>query len=90
MKFLITGRSGFIGSTEEVTILELAERIIQLTGSDSSIEFVSYAKAYGSGFKDMRRRIPDTTKIQNLTGWKPALSLNDALVRLIDFYRSSS
>jgi UDP-glucose 4-epimerase len=78
-----------IGSTEEVTILELAEKIIALTGSSSPIEFVPYDKAYSPGFEDMRRRVPDINKINTIVGWKPVFSLNDTLVRLIDdFYNN--
>ena len=77
-----------IGSTEEVTILELAERIIKITGSESQIEFVSYDDAYGPGFEDMRRRVPDISKINKTIGWKPGLTLEDTLVRIVNCYKS--
>jgi UDP-glucose 4-epimerase len=77
-----------VGGTEEITILELAERIIQLTNSNSPIEFVPYAKAYGPDFEDMSRRVPDTTKIKNTVDWSPQVSLQDMLLKVIDYYRA--
>lgn len=76
-----------IGSTEEVTIEQLAERIKDLTGSQSEITRISYEEAYETGFEDMSRRIPDTTKLYNLTGWQPRYSLDDTLEQVIDHYR---
>jgi UDP-glucose 4-epimerase len=68
-----------IGSTEEITILRLAERIIERTGSSSSIQLIPYEEAYNEGFEDMRRRVPDTRRIEALTGWRPRLTLDDIL-----------
>jgi UDP-glucose 4-epimerase len=69
-----------IGSTEEITILRLAERIIEHTGSSSPIQLIPYEEAYNNGgFEDMRRRVPDTTRIEMLTGWRPRLTLDDIL-----------
>lgn len=75
-----------IGSTEEITILQLAERIIELTRSRSKIEFISYDEAYGVGFEDMRRRVPDIAKINNTVGWVPEISLRETLSRIINYY----
>ena len=69
-----------IGSQELVSILELARRVIALTGSRSEIRFLSYDEAYEQGFEDMRRRCPDTEKLHELTGWKPEFSL-DGIIR---------
>jgi UDP-glucose 4-epimerase len=68
-----------IGSTEEVSILELAERIIELTGSSSEVRLVPYDEAYAQGFEDMYRRVPDIAKIGALTGWTPSRSLDDVI-----------
>ncbi len=68
-----------IGSTEEVTILELAERILQATGSSSRIDKIPYEEAYEKGFEDMRRRVPDTTKIESLIGWQPTRTLDQII-----------
>lgn len=67
-----------VGSTEEITILELAERTKAITGSLSPIEFVPYQEL-GDDFEDMRRRVPDTRKIRALLGWAPRYSLDDIL-----------
>jgi UDP-glucose 4-epimerase len=72
-----------VGSTEEVTIRELAERVIQATGSSSTIELIPYEKAYEEGFEDMRRRIPDITRIRELIGWEPSRSLDDIIREVI-------
>jgi UDP-glucose 4-epimerase len=68
-----------IGSTEEVTILQLAERILRRTASNSSIDKIPYDEAYERGFEDMRRRVPDTTKIRSLIGWQPTYDLNQII-----------
>jgi UDP-glucose 4-epimerase len=68
-----------IGSQELVSILELARRVVHLTGSRSPIKFLSYDEAYEQGFEDMRRRRPDTDKLHELTGWSPEFSLDDII-----------
>ncbi len=74
------GRVYNVGSTEEITIRALAQRIIALTESDSSIISVPYSEAYAPGFEDMQRRVPDTSRIQALIGWQPRYTL-DAILR---------
>lgn len=71
-----------IGSNEEVSILELAKRVKDVTGSASEIEFVPYSEAYEQGFEDMPRRVPDISKIRNLIGFEPRTSL-DAILRSV-------
>src|SRR5215470_4036224 len=66
-----------IGTTDEISILALAERVIERTGSASEIRFIPYQKVYGEGFEDMRRRIPCLQKISRLIGWRPLRSIND-------------
>lgn len=75
-----------IGSSEEVSILELAERVKLVTKSDSPIEFVPYSEAYEQGFEDMPRRVPDTTKIRNLVGFEPKTTLNEILRSVIEYH----
>ena len=79
-----------VGSTEEVTIRELAERVIQATGSQSKIIYVSYEEAYAPGFEDMRRRVPDTRKIEALIGWKPQVNLDAILTSVISYFLSAA
>jgi len=68
-----------IGSDEEITIKDLANEVIELTGSKSIIEKVLYEKAYASGFEDMQRRVPDISKIKRTVGWAPKLSLDSII-----------
>jgi len=74
------GRVFNIGGTEEVSILELARRVIALTDSASEIVFVPYEQAYAKGFEDMARRVPDTTRIREIASWAPAYSLDDTIL----------
>jgi UDP-glucose 4-epimerase len=73
-----------IGSTEEISMLDLAERVKQATGSDSEIVLVPYSEAYGEGFEDMPRRVPDTGKIQAALGWEATASLDEILSDVIE------
>ena len=76
------GRVFNVGSTEEITILDLARRVKAVTGSASPIEFIPYDQAYAPGFEDMRRRVPDTGRIRALLGWEPRVSLDEILARV--------
>jgi UDP-glucose 4-epimerase len=73
-----------IGSTEEISILDLAKRVKEATDSDSDITLVPYDEAYGEGFEDMPRRVPDITKIQTALGWQPTACLDEILVEVIE------
>jgi UDP-glucose 4-epimerase len=70
-----------IGGREEITILELAQRVVESLGSKSRIEFVPYSEAYAPGFDDMRRRKPVVEKLQRVTGFCPQTSLGE-IIRL--------
>jgi len=78
-----------IGSSEEISILELAERVRETTGSDSEIHVISYDDAYEQGFEDMARRIPDTTKIEQLTGWRPRRDVREILEEVVEYERTA-
>ena len=75
-----------IGSNNEITILELAERVKQLTRSESEIVFVPYDEAYEEGFEDMPRRIPDIAKVKELVGFEPRMNLDGILQSVIDYH----
>lgn len=77
-----------IGSTEEISIHELARRVILLAESSSSIEFVQYEDAYAPGFEDMQRRVPSLDKISRLIGYAPRTTLDEILKRVIAYERS--
>jgi UDP-glucose 4-epimerase len=81
-----TGQVFNIGSHEEVSIMELALRVRELTGSKSEIVTVPYAEAYEEGFEDMPRRVPDISKISALTGFRPTVSLDGILQSVIEYY----
>jgi UDP-glucose 4-epimerase len=71
-----------VGSTEEVSILDVAERVIAATGSKSEIRFIPYEQAYAKGFEDMRRRVPDTSKVRGLVGWEPQRGLDGIIAEM--------
>ena len=76
-----------IGTDEEVSVLDLATRVKQVTGSRSEIEFVPFEQIYGSRFEDMLRRVPDLNKIRAFVGYEPRCSLDSLLEVTTDFYR---
>jgi len=78
-----------IGNNKEISILDLAKRIIEKTGSKSEIEFVSYQDAYGDGFEDMERRVPNIDLINELTGWKPNRNLEQIIDDVAEFQKNS-
>jgi UDP-glucose 4-epimerase len=88
-----TGGSGEIynvGSTNRISILELAQRIVELTGSSSELRFVPYDRVYEQGIEDMLHRIPSTDKIRTAIGWQPERSLEDILADVLTDVRSRS
>ncbi|PYR03913.1 MAG: nucleoside-diphosphate sugar epimerase [Acidobacteria bacterium] len=76
-----------IGTTQEITMAALAERIRELSSSKSVIKFVPYDEAYESGFEDMPRRVPDLERINALIGYDPKQTLDDILIQVIDYFR---
>ncbi|WP_046469433.1 NAD-dependent epimerase/dehydratase family protein [Allosalinactinospora lopnorensis] len=72
-----------LGGREEVSIKGLADRVIELTGSRSGIRYVSYEEAYGDGYEDMERRMPDTTLAHELIGYAPGRRLDDIIASII-------
>ena len=74
-----------VGSTESVTIEELADRVIELTGSRSEKKFIPYDEAFRLGFEDITKRVPDISKIKRLIGFEPSLTLDDIIIRLRDY-----
>ena len=73
-----------LGSEEEVTVKQLAERVIALSGSAAVMRFLSYEKAYAQGFEDMRRRAPSIEKARRFVGYQPKYSLDDILREVIE------
>jgi UDP-glucose 4-epimerase len=77
-----SGRAYNLGGTEEVSMDELARRVIDLAGSDSKIRYVPYDEAYEEGFEDMQRRVPDTSRARELVGFTPTVDL-DGIIRMV-------
>lgn len=77
-----------LGSQEEITILNLAKLVKEKTNSKSEITFMSYDEAYEAGFEDMKRRIPDISKINSYIGFKPEFSVAQIVDQVINYYRS--
>jgi UDP-glucose 4-epimerase len=76
-----------IGGVEEISILALAKKIVDITGSRSTIELIPYEKAFGKDFEDMQRRVPSTDKLADVTGFKPDKSLEFILSHVIEAMR---
>lgn len=76
-----------LGNPKEVTIAELAQRVLTVTESTAGIDYIPYEQAYEKGFEDMQRRVPDIRKIIALTGYEPQVDLDEALRRTRDWLR---
>jgi UDP-glucose 4-epimerase len=77
-----------IGNTGEVTIRGLADRVRELTGSASPIEYVPYDQAYEAGFEDVPRRVPDISKLRALIGYEPKVALDEIITSVVEHYRA--
>ncbi|MEP6787144.1 MAG: nucleoside-diphosphate sugar epimerase, partial [Acidobacteriota bacterium] len=78
-----------LGNDEEVSINELAKRAIDLTGSTSSIRYMSYDEVYGAGFEDMQRRVPSLEKARAMIGYQPTRTLDDIINDVADESRTA-
>ena len=76
-----------VGNNSQISIMELAKKVIEITGSKSSIEKIAYEKAYPEGFEDMQRRVPDISKIKQVLGWEPKINL-DQIIKDIAVFNS--
>ena len=76
-----------VGNNSQISIMELAKKVIKITGSKSTIEKIAYEKAYPEGFEDMQRRVPDISKIKQVLGWEPEINL-DQIIRDIAAFNS--
>ena len=74
-----------VGNNKQITIMELAKKVIELTGSSSTIEKIAYEKAYPEGFEDMQRRVPDISKIKQVLGWTPEINLDQIIKDIAAF-----
>jgi UDP-glucose 4-epimerase len=74
-----------VGNNQQISIVELAKKVIEITGSISTIEKIAYEKAYPQGFEDMQRRVPDISKIKQVLGWSPQLNLDQIIKDIAAF-----
>ncbi len=74
-----------VGNNQQISIMELAKKVIEITGSKSSIEKIAYEKAYPEGFEDMQRRVPDISKIKHVLGWEPKINLDQIIKDIAAF-----
>jgi UDP-glucose 4-epimerase len=79
-----------VGNSEETSIAEVARRVKAMTGSSSEIRYIPYEEAYGEGFEDMERRVPNLAKIKDLIGYEPQSKLDDILTSVIEYFRKNS
>ena len=77
-----------VGGLEEISMLDLAQKIIDMTGSTSTIQLIPYAEAFGKDFEDMQRRVPSTQKLAQVTGFAPDKSLDFILSKVIRYIKS--
>jgi UDP-glucose 4-epimerase len=74
-----------VGNDQQISIMELAKKVIEITDSSSSIEKIEYEKAYPVGFEDMQRRVPDISKIKQALGWTPEINLDQIIKDIAAF-----
>ena len=74
-----------IGNNQQISIMELAKKVIEITGSKSTIEKIAYEKAYPQGFEDMQMRVPDISKIKRVLGWSPEIGLDQIIKDIAAF-----
>ena len=74
-----------VGNNQQISIMQLAKKVIEITGSKSNIEKIAYEKAYPQGFEDMQRRVPDISKIKQVLGWSPEINLDQIIKDIAAF-----
>jgi len=74
-----------VGNNQQISIMELAKKVIEITGSKSAIEKIAYEKAYPQGFEDMQRRVPDISKIKRVLEWSPEINLDQIIKDIAAF-----
>lgn len=74
-----------VGNNSQISIMELAKKVIEITGSKSVIERLTYEQAYPEGFEDMQRRVPDISKIKQVLGWEPKINIDQIIKDIAAF-----
>lgn len=78
-----------LGSNTEITVGDLAKKIKVMTGSSSELKYIPYDEAYEEGFEDMKKRVPDLSKIKELIGYEPRHSLDDIISDVIQYFKNT-
>jgi UDP-glucose 4-epimerase len=74
-----------VGNNQQISIMDLAKKVIEITNSSSKIEKIEYGDAYPDGFEDMQRRVPDISKIKQVLGWTPEINLDQIVKDIVAF-----
>jgi UDP-glucose 4-epimerase len=83
------GQAFNIGSTNEITITELAKKVIRLTNSKSEIVYKKHSEVFGDHFEEPKRRVPDISKIKKVLGWQPKQSLDEVIVEITEYLKTN-
>jgi UDP-glucose 4-epimerase len=83
------GQAFNIGSTNEITITELAQKVIKLTNSSSKVVYKKHSEVFGDNFEEPQRRVPDISKIKRAVGWQPKQSLDELIVEISNYLRAN-
>ena len=83
------GQAFNIGSANEITIGELAKKVIELTNSSSEINYKKHSEVFGDNFEEPKRRVPDISKIKDFVGWQPRKSLDEVILEIADDIRAN-
>jgi UDP-glucose 4-epimerase len=75
-----------VGNNQQISIMDLAKKVIEITGSKSEIKKIPYTEAYPEGFEDMQRRVPDISKIKTALGWSPEIGLERIIRDIAGFH----
>jgi UDP-glucose 4-epimerase len=83
------GHAFNIGSTNEITITELAQKVIELTNSASEVNYKKHSDVFGANFEEPKRRVPDISKIKGFVGWQPKKSLDEVILEIAEDIRAN-
>ena len=83
------GQAFNIGSTNEISITELAQKVIKLTNSSSEIVYKKYSEVFGDHFEEPQRRVPDISKIKKVVGWQPKQSLDEVIIEITEYLKAN-
>jgi UDP-glucose 4-epimerase len=83
------GQDFNIGSTNDITITDLAQKVIYLTNSTSEIVYKKYSEVFGDHFEEPQRRVPDISKIKKVVGWQPKQSLDEVILEITNYLKAN-